>query len=1220
MDRLLNLAARWPAFAALAEGLESGKTRPLLYGLAGSQKTFLAAALVTRRRAPVVYITATLQQAERVREDLLTLLPEESVEVLPPLEVLPFEVIAESSDIFGRRLSILDGLARGRLRVVVAPLGALLRLLMPVDLFRGAEIEVVKGQELVLDRLVAALAAQGYGHVDQVESRGDFAVRGGLVDVFPLTLAYPVRVEFFGDEVDNIRPFAVDTQRSVGDLDRVSFPPAREIVFPADAVAGATAKIRKDLAAALKRLEKAGEKEAADRLSSRVEAHLERLAQDPFAPEMDQYAPYVFPEMAGLVEYLGDDALIFMDDPARLRQAAADFGKQTGETVASLIGSGRLLAGQARLYTDFEGLMGSLGARRTVFLSLLLRKPPFVDPDLVVPAETRPVASFQGQREPFLEEAHRWYLRGASVAVLSATADRLERVAHGLRDFEVPFVMAGTPSGGLGGAGGVGGAGGAGGVGGAGGAAVGSASAAATGGTPLTVAPAPSPAAFWLAAGNLESGFELPGANLIVITDSEVFGRTKRRAKPRPPGEGLRLASYQDLKVGDYVVHVNHGIGKYLGVRTVQIEGISRDYLFIKYSGEDSLYVPTDQLGLVQKYVGAEAEEPRLFKLGGSEWARVKNKVKGSVREMAQELLRLYAVRQTTSAYAFAADQPWQAEFEDSFPYEETPDQLKATDEIKSDMEQPRPMDRLLCGDVGYGKTEVAVRAAFKAVVEGKQVAVLVPTTILAQQHFNTFTERFKGHPFNVGLLSRFRSEAEQEKTLRALRTGGVDVVVGTHRLLQEDVHFKDLGLWVIDEEHRFGVAHKERLKKLREDVHVLSLSATPIPRTMHMALAGIRDMSVIETPPEDRFPVQTFVVEYDEALIADAIRRELDRGGQVYYVQNRVHSIERAAVRVSELVPEARVGIGHGQMREERLERVMLDFLQNETDVLVCTTIIESGIDIPNVNTLIVEEADKMGLAQLYQLRGRVGRSNRLAYAYFTFRREKVLSETAERRLGAIKEFTELGSGFKIALRDLEIRGAGNLLGSEQHGHILAVGFDLYCQMLEDAVKELKGDVPPPIVEPVIELPVNAYIDDAYIGDPRQKIEMYKKIVAIEDAADSRDVREELEDRFGELPDAVSNLLAIARLKAQSRGLGVTAISQRKGEVTVRFGPMRKVSPADVHRLTKLSPDRLSIQPSRALVLSLKTDGLAAGGILKTLEAALGTLLTGAGDTRRPA
>jgi transcription-repair coupling factor (superfamily II helicase) len=666
------------------------------------------------------------------------------------------------------------------------------------------------------------------------------------------------------------------------------------------------------------------------------------------------------------------------------------------------------------------------------------------------------------------------------------------------------------------------------------------------------------------------------------------------------------ISTFTDLKVGDLVVHVVHGIGRYQGVKTLESAGSVRDYLVLEYAGHDRLYVPTDQVHLLQKYIGPEGENPRLSKLGGNDWQRAKSRAKRSVEEMAKELLDLYARRKATPGYAFSPDTVWQKEFEEAFPYEETPDQLKAIEEVKRDMESPHPMDRLLCGDVGYGKTEVAIRAAFKAVMDGKQVAVLVPTTILAQQHYTTFRQRLARYPIQIEMLSRFRSSEEQREILKRLKRGAIDIIIGTHRLVSKDVRFADLGLVIIDEEQRFGVRQKERLKELKASVDVLTLTATPIPRTLHLSMVGLRDMSLIQTPPEDRYPVQTYVVEYSDSLVRDAISRELARGGQVFYLYNRVEGIEAEARRVAELVPQARVIVAHGQLSETHLERAVLSFLERQYDVLVCTSIIENGLDMPNVNTLIVRDADRLGLAQLYQLRGRVGRSNRVAYAYFTYEPDKLLSPAAEKRLQALREFTELGSGFKLALRDLEIRGAGNILGAEQHGHIASVGFEMYCSLLEEAVRELKGEKPRSEVEPQLDLKVNAYLPESYVASPRDKIELYKAIAACRSEEDVEEVAADLIDRFGDPPNEVVTLLEVARLRTLAREAGVASLAQKGEKVVITLAPGAYLTPEEVMALSRATRRRLAPVPGQGRELVFRTDGLKPEEILSSLREAL--------------
>ncbi len=655
--------------------------------------------------------------------------------------------------------------------------------------------------------------------------------------------------------------------------------------------------------------------------------------------------------------------------------------------------------------------------------------------------------------------------------------------------------------------------------------------------------------------GNQGNGFQYYDIKLSVISDKDIFGQFKKKGKKKQNKKGTgKIKSFTELKPGDFVVHANHGIGVFKGIKQLELQGNKKDYLELIYHSDDKLYVPVEQLDMVQRYIGSEGKKPKVSKLGSSEWTKTKNKVKKSIEEIAEDLVKLYAIRATLKGYKYSDDTVWQKQFEEEFPYEETPDQLLAIEDIKRDMESPKPMDRLLCGDVGYGKTEVAIRAAFKAVMDGKQVAFLVPTTILAQQHYNNFKQRFWDFPITVDVISRFRTLSEQKATIKSIKEGNVDILIGTHRILQKDIKFKDLGLLIIDEEQRFGVKHKEKMKNLKKNVDVLTLSATPIPRTLHMSLVGVRDISVIETPPEERYPVQTYVVEYNDQLIRDSILREISRGGQIYFVYNRVESIHEMASYISKLVPEGRVQIAHGQMKEKELENVVLDFTENKFDILIATTIIETGMDIKNVNTMIIYDADKMGLSQLYQLRGRVGRTNRMAYCYLTYKRDKILTEVAEKRLKAIKDFTELGSGFKIALKDLEIRGAGNMMGSAQHGHMASIGYDLYCRMLEDTIKLVRGDIDKEPVETSVELKIDAYIPNTYIKDETQKIEVYKKIASIDSKEEFMDIEEELEDRFSDIPISVYNLMNISYIRSLGKKVDIEEIKEISNEVVFQF------------------------------------------------------------------
>lgn len=852
--------------------------------------------------------------------------------------------------------------------------------------------------------------------------------------------------------------------------------------------------------------------------------------------------PLIEPEASGkpavFVSYLPSGSCLILDEPARIREQMTKIVKENPDIKRRVFG-----------WTE---LTAACQAYNVVYLSLLLQKIPNTQPTEIISITAKGIAPFHRQIDILIAEIKNWQDKKYSIALFMPNWDKAENIRQNLFDEGITAIMAQT------------------------------------GNMPLI------PGTVIVLAGTLSGGFELPQAKLVILTEFDIFGRQKKKRRPRV-GKDQQITYFRDINLGDYVVHINHGIGKYVGVETLEVGGVHKDYLHIRYTGDDKLYVPTDQVGLLQKYIGAEGEVPRLSKMGGSDWLKVKTKAKAAVADMAKELIELYAQRQLQVGFAFGPDTPWQREFEDAFPYEETPDQLQAISEVTHDMEQPRPMDRLLCGDVGFGKTEVAIRAAFKAVMSGKQVAVLVPTTVLAQQHYQTFSARFSGFGPVVDVVSRFRSAREQKATLQKLALGQVDVLIGTHRILQADVEFKDLGLLIVDEEQRFGVAQKEKMKKLRSNLDVLTLSATPIPRTLHMSLVGARDMSIIETPPEDRFPVQSYVVEYNEEIIREAIVRELKRGGQVYFVYNRVQTIDKVRQRLSEILPDATIKTGHGQMPEELLEQVMLDFYENRDDVLICTSIIENGLDVPNANTIIVYDADHFGLSQLYQMRGRVGRSHRMAYAYFTYRRDKVLTEVAEKRLQAIKEFAELGSGFKIAMRDLEIRGAGNILGREQHGHIVSVGFEMYCRLLDEAVEELKTgktvQLPP---DTTIELNIDAYLTGEYISDAMHKIEIYQRIAAVRQEAHLTELIDELIDRFGEPPLPVTNLLAVARIKNMARQIGVRTIAERGSSVEIVFGDTPKVADGGLATARNLFPGKLALIPGPPETMRLSVTRLA--------------------------
>ncbi|MDB4868993.1 MAG: mfd [Cohnella sp.] len=1152
MNPLLQTIATDSDLVSVMNGIRGGMREQLVAGLSGSARQVMIAALFRELQRPILVVTHNMYAAQKMMDDLQECLSENEVLLYPANELIAAETAISSPETSARRLEVLLKLAEGFRGVVVVPFAGLRRFQPDRKTMAESRIDLRVGETLPMEGFLRNMVALGYERVDRVEQKGHFSVRGGIVDFFPLASSIAYRVEWFDDEIDSIRTFDPTDQRSIDKLDVYTVRPCRESIADSTRFANAAQHAHELLE---KQLEKMSDRQAKERLTSEISREIELLRQNVYFPEMYKYISLLYPERQTLLDYIPRDTLLLMDEPNRLAETARQLERDEAEWSTHLLQQGKSLPA-FMLAIPAEQALYPKGLQ-TIYLSLFVRQIPHTQPQNIVNFVCRSMQNFHGQMNVLKAEMERWRKTSARIVMLAGNAERADRMRRVLEDYQIeaPEILQ----------------------------------------------------------GNLQSGFELPSVHMVVITEGEMFTQKQRKARrvDRHLDNAERIKSYTELKVGDYVVHQNHGIGKYLGIGTMEVAGIHKDYLHILYAGSDRLSVPVEQFDLIQKYVGSEEKEPKVSKLGGAEWNRVKSKVHSSVKDIADDLIKLYAARQETLGFGFGEDTPYQQEFEAMFPYEETKDQLRTIQEIKEDMQKPRPMDRLLCGDVGYGKTEVAVRAAFKAAIEGKQVAVLVPTTILAQQHYETFRERFSGYPFQIKVLSRFRTRKEQNEAIKGLRAGMVDVVIGTHRLLSQDVIFKDLGLLIVDEEQRFGVSHKEKLKKLKNNVDVLTLTATPIPRTLHMSMLGVRDLSLIETPPENRFPVQTYVVEHSQTLMREAIEREMAREGQVYYLFNRVQGIHQMAEQISALVPDARVAVGHGQMSEQELERTILDFLDGEYDVLVSTSIIETGVDIPNVNTLIVHDADKMGLSQLYQLRGRVGRSNRIAYAYFTYQREKVLSEVAEKRLQSIKEFTELGSGFKIAMRDLSIRGAGNLLGAEQHGFIASVGFDLYSQMLAEEIKNRKseyGGAPVP-VQPTntqLDLGVDAYLPPEYIYDSIQKIEIYKKVAASSSLEDVSDLLEELTDRFGDPPKAVLNLLAVARLRVYGRRYGVESIVNRGEEIMMKFEDRRSggVDPAKLKGLESRYKGRLSVVVSaQQLQIRLKIRGLDDDALLALVE-----------------
>ncbi|WP_433944860.1 transcription-repair coupling factor [Paenibacillus sp. SN-8-1] len=1158
LQALIEAFSKDPDFESLSTGVTAGMKEQLISGLSGSSRQVMLAALHEQIQRPLLVVTHNMFSAQKIAEDLQEALSPDQVLLYPANELVAAEAAVSSPETLAQRIEVLLKCSQGFRGIVVVPFSGVRRYVPIPEVLAKAELKLELGGTIGLDSFLTQLVELGYERVQRVENRGEMSVRGGIIDIYPLTSKLAYRIELFDDEIDSIRTFDPVDQRSVDQVKQVSLPPSKELIASGERLDRAAEAVSARLA---DQMEKMTDRQAKIKLKEEVSREIELLKEHVNFPEIYKYISLIYPENKTLYDYMPKDTLLIIDEPARLVETGKQLERDEAEWHLHLFQNGKTLP-ELPLSVDSDKVIYERPFQ-TLFMSLFLRQVPHIQPQNILNFTSRAMQDFHGQMNVLKSEMDRWKKSGAQVLMLASNEERVERMRRVLQDYNID-----EPT---------------------------------------------------LLQGNLQTGFELPSIHLVVITEGEMFSQKQRKARKvgRSMDNAERIKSYTELKIGDYVVHQNHGIGKYIGIGTLEVGGIHKDYLHIMYAGGDKLSVPIDQIDLIQKYVGSEDKEPKVYKLGGTEWTRVKSKVQSSVQDIADELIKLYADRQASPGYGFEKDTPEQQEFEAMFPYDETRDQMRAIEEIKKDMEQNRPMDRLLCGDVGYGKTEVAIRAAFKCAIEGKQVAVLVPTTILAQQHYETFRERFSGYPINIQVLSRFRSRKEQNETTKGIKSGTVDIVIGTHRLLSQDLVFKDLGLLIVDEEQRFGVTHKEKLKRLKVNVDVLTLTATPIPRTLHMSMLGVRDLSVIETPPENRFPVQTYVVEHSQALVREAIERELARGGQVYYLYNRVQGIQEMAAQISMLVPEAKVGIGHGQMSEQELEKTILDFLDGEYDVLVSTSIIETGVDIPNVNTLIVHDADKMGLSQLYQLRGRVGRSNRIAYAYFTYQRDKSLTEVAEKRLQSIKEFTELGSGFKIAMRDLSIRGAGNLLGAEQHGFIASVGFDLYSQMLAEEIQKRKvtllGEEPPEKHEwnTVLDLSIDAYLPPEYIYDSIQKIEIYKKAATLTTLEEVSELGDELLDRFGEPPEAVENLLAAARLKIYAKQYGIESVTRRGDEVLLKFheGREKALIPAKFAEVGNQFGRRVQFNQGTGILIQIKIKGLSDKEMMGLLEQFLESL-----------
>ncbi len=1058
-----------------------------------------------------------------------------NVMIYPAKDLIFYQADIHSNQLMSERIKCCRRIIEGRPLTVITTFDSFMTPQVPLSAIAAHIIQIDKNTQIDEAQIAKRLAAMGYGRNYQVEAPGQFSIRGGILDIFDLTEENPYRIELWDTSVESIRSFDILSQRSIEKLESITIYPATEMVLQKEERKKGYEALFKDGMAAADKLRKDFKTQEAHRLAAQLQELGEELENGTGVRSLESYVKYFYKNTASVLDFFpAEKSCLFFDEPARIKEHAAAVELEFRESMMHRAQKGYALPGQMDLLYSMEQTAAMAEKYRRVLLSAIDAGGGLWKPKAKYGVMAQSVVSYNHSFELLVKDLKQYKKNGCRTLLLSGSRTRAKRLAQDLQDMGLAAFY--------------------------------------TENQQREIAPGEVMVFY----GHVRKGFAYPLLKFVVLSESDIFGAQKKKPRRKRFHEGQKIKDFAELKTGDYVVHESHGLGIYRGIEKVEVEKVVKDYIKIEYRDGGNLYILATGLDVIQKYASADAKQPKLNKLGTQEWTKTKAKVRGAVSEIAKDLVELYAARQSLEGYRYGKDTVWQKEFEETFSYEETEDQLLAIEATKADMESGKIMDRLICGDVGYGKTEVAIRAAFKAVQEGKQVAYLVPTTILAQQHYHTFAQRMKEYPIKVDLLSRFRTPSQQKKTIAELKKGQVDIVIGTHRLLSKDVDYKDLGLLIIDEEQRFGVAHKETIKKLKDTVDVLTLTATPIPRTLHMSLVGIRDMSVLEEAPGERMPIQTYIMEYNEEMVREAIVREISRGGQVFYVYNRVQSIADITAAVSALVPEAVTAFAHGQMKESELERIMYDFINGDIDVLVSTTIIETGLDISNVNTMIIHDSDNMGLAQLYQLRGRVGRSNRTAYAFLMYKRDKLLKETAEKRLQAIREFTELGSGFKIAMRDLEIRGAGSLLGAKQHGHMEAVGYDLYCKMLSEAVKRQQGIRVAEDFNTVVDVDVDAYIPAEYIMNEIQKLDIYKRIAEMETQEECADMREELLDRFGMIPKSADNLLRISMIRAAAHRLYLVDLQGKNEEIRFVFKEDAAVNPQNIPVLLAKYPQKL--------------------------------------------
>ena len=1096
----------------LRQYVNDDKTPVYASGTADSQKAQL---IVSLGKKSSLVIAENAFKAKEMYEDM-SYFNKTSICLYPAKDIIFYSADIKSREIIKSRFDIISRLIAGEELTVITTMEALLDRLVPPEVFKSFVLTFKVGDEIKTDELARRLVLMGYERCEAVEAQGQFAIRGGIIDVYSSIGEYAYRLELWGDEIDSIRIMDSFSQRSVENAESVTLYPISELIYEDENINKAIAGLRKNL-----------KQTGNTKLQETLEEAIERLENERFFSGVEKYINWFYDETAHLLDYMSKNTVVWYDEPNRIHEHCEQAIKEFTESVEGQIRAGVMLPQQMDMIYPYSEVIAKTLKYKTVLLSAFMGSLRDFKPKQSVDFKIKSTPVIKGDTRIMFDDLEFMYKHGYTVLILGGGAARCQRIYEELLSRDMPAAL-------------------------------------------LTDKESYSRGVIYIGKGGLTHSFEYIEDKFAVISLNEQEKKQRRHRGKKD--KAAVIENFNDLKIGDYVVHENYGIGVFRGIEQKIVEGAAKDYIKIGYADDSNLYIAPNRLDLLQKYIGGSenGQGPKLSKLGGTGWAKAKARAKKAANILAKDLIEIYAKRQAAKGVVYGKDTLWQHEFEEAFPFEETQDQLDAIADVKADMEQGRVMDRLICGDVGFGKTEVALRAAFKTVQEGRQVAYLVPTTILANQHYQTFAQRMAGYPVTVSLLNRFRTPKEQKMTVNGLEKGTVDVVIGTHRLLSKDVKFKDLGLIIVDEEQRFGVGHKEKLKSLKSDVNILTLTATPIPRTLHMSLSGIRDMSLLTEPPNDRIPIQTYVMEYNPEFVRDAIHRELARGGQVFYLHNRVQNIADTTLKLQKLVPEASFAFAHGQMSERELENVMLDFMEGAIDVLVCTTIVETGLDIPNVNTIIIQDADRMGLSQLYQLRGRVGRSTRTSFAYLMYKKEKVLQEVSQKRLQTIKEFTQFGSGFKIAMRDLEIRGAGNLLGGEQHGHMDSIGYELYCKLLDEAVRELRGEQIEETYETLMDITVNAFIPESYISNLDRKIEIYKRIAHIKNKADYFDVQDELEDRYGNIPRSVANLLDIAYTKALLHDMGAVNVSQRGADsIVIAFkGDKCKM---DVERLMEL-------------------------------------------------